>query len=300
MLGNALVRYFARNPNIKVLATVREDGEFMARKLNVPTDVIVGNSNFSPESLCALSALTDFFGVFDFDVINNNTRKILEAIVQFEPDVIINAVGVIKQNDAAKDSMQLVSLNTLLPHFLARLTKKLGSRLIHISTDCVFSGVKGCYKEADQVDAADLYGQTKYMGEVWNQRHVLTLRTSIIGHELFRKSSLLEWFLVQSGTARGYRKAIFSGLPTVELARIIEQYVLPNPSLSGLYHVSAESIDKFTLLQLIAKQYKKEIQLQAVDEPVIDRSLDSMKFRQATGYAPEAWPEMIRRMHAFG
>jgi dTDP-4-dehydrorhamnose reductase len=301
MLGSALVRYFVQAPNIQVLATARESASDVAGLLRVPQSCILGNVCFSMDSLCALSAMSAFSGVQRSEVVSVETNTMLRTMVDFSPDVIINAVGVIKQNEAAKDSLQLVPLNTLLPHFLARLAKEMGARLIHVSTDCVFSGQKGLYTEGDQADATDLYGRSKYMGEVKDQRHVFTLRTSIIGHELWRKTSLLEWFLAQTGVACGYRKAIFSGLPTVELARVIDQYVLHAPDLHGLYHISSGPIDKYRLLQLIAQYYNKtDIDIQAIDNPLIDRSLDSSRFRQTTGYAPPAWPELIQRMRAFG
>lgn len=300
MLGSALVRYFAYQPHIELLATARQDGSRVASALGVPASCISGNTHLSVESLCALSAMTVFSCLHSNDPMSPDSRSLLRVIVDFAPDVVINAVGVIKQSESAKDPLQVVPLNTLLPHFLARITQGLGARLIHISTDCVFSGNKGLYTEADAADATDLYGRSKYMGEVRNQRHVLTLRTSIIGHEPWRKASLLEWFLAQSGSTPGYRRAVFSGLPTVELARVIGQNVLSAPALHGLYHVAAEPIDKHKLLQLIAQQYEKKIAIEPADEPVIDRSLDATRFFKATGYQAPAWPELIRRMHAHG
>lgn len=300
MLGSTLVRYLSRNPDLHVVASAREPAARVAEMLKVPPDRVLAGATFSADSLCALSAMTAFSGVNHSDSIDLGTHQFLRSLVDFEPDVVINAIGVIKQNEGSKDALLSVPLNTLLPHFLARVCKELGARLIHVSTDCVFSGTKGRYTESDPSDATDLYGRSKYMGEVRHQRHVFTLRTSIIGHELWRQASLLEWFLSQEGPVMGYRHAVFSGLPTVELARVIDQFVLPRRELHGLYHISSDPIDKHNLLRLISGEYGKPLDMQPADQPTIDRSLDSSKFRQVTGFQPESWPEQIRRMREFG
>jgi dTDP-4-dehydrorhamnose reductase len=205
----------------------------------------------------------------------------------------------VKQLADAKDVMAAVPLNTLLPHRLARLAAATGGRLVHISTDCVFSGEKGNYVERDRPDAADVYGLSKYLGEVGGA-HAVTLRTSIIGHELRGRLSLLEWFLAQEGTVKGFTRAVFSGFPTVELARIVRDLVLPRPELTGLYHVSAEPIAKFDLLQLIAAEYRKSIEIVPDGQLAIDRSLNSERFRAATGYRPPSWSELVASMREFG
>jgi dTDP-4-dehydrorhamnose reductase len=168
--------------------------------------------------------------------------------------------------------------------------------MIHISTDCVFDGVKGNYTEADPVTARDLYGLSKYLGEVVDTPHV-TLRTSIIGHELSSRHGLLEWFLSQATTIQGYSKAIYTGFPTTEFARILDEHVFDRPDLVGLYHVSSTPISKYELLQLIGKCYGHRTAIVKNDEVVIDRSLDSSRFRSATGYNPPSWEDMIARMH---
>ena len=155
------------------------------------------------------------------------------------------------------------------------------------------------YTEADSPDAKDLYGRSKFLGEV-DYPHAVTLRTSIIGHELDGARSLIGWFLSQTGCVKGYKRAIFSGLPTVEIARVLRDHVIPYPELHGVYHVSAEPISKFDLLSLVAQTYEKIIDITADDQTVIDRSLDSTRFRQATGFAPKPWPELIRSMRDFG
>ena len=173
-----------------------------------------------------------------------------------------------------------------------------GARLIHISTDCVFSGAKGGYREADFPDANDLYGRSKLLGEV-DYPNAVTLRTSIIGHELSGHRSLLGWFLKQQGKVKGFRRAIFSGLPTVELSRLVRDVVLQNPRLTGLYHVAAQPIDKYELLQLVAEIYNKNIELVPDDQLVIDRSLNADRFYEATGYRASTWPELIQSMYEF-
>ena len=171
----------------------------------------------------------------------------------------------------------------------------MGARLIHISTDCVFSGQRGNYIETDLADADDVYGRSKRLGEVELAGH-LTLRTSTIGHENHTKFGLLEWVLAQEA-CKGYARAIFSGLPSVVFARIIRDIIIPDRTLTGLYHVSAAPIAKFDLLQLIATVYKHRVDLSVDREFVIDRSLNSSKFTNATGYQAPAWPELIQLMH---
>ncbi|HEY9018775.1 SDR family oxidoreductase [Thiomicrospira sp.] len=218
-------------------------------------------------------------------------------LAKVRPDVVVNCVGLIKQLPNAKDPLVALPLNAMFPHRLARLCGLQGSRLVHISTDCVFSGEKGMYLETDESDAKDLYGKSKYIGELHDYSHCVTLRTSIIGHELNSNASLVDWFLSQEGQVKGFTKAVFSGLPTVELARVIHEFVLPNPYLSGLYHVSAEPIDKCTLLNLVKNIYGEEIEIVEDDAVVIDRSLDSSRFSVATGYSPKSWPDLIQFMY---
>ena len=169
--------------------------------------------------------------------------------------------------------------------------------MIHISTDGVFDGKQGMYTEQDAVRIWDVYGMTKYLGEV-REPPCLTLRTSIIGHELGGRNGLVEWFLRQNGIVRGFTKAIYSGFPTVELARIISDYIVPFENLSGLYHISSPPISKFELLRLIAQQYGKKIEIQPCGDVILDRSLDSSAFRARTGYFPPSWADMIHAMYA--
>ncbi|HNW36448.1 MAG TPA: SDR family oxidoreductase, partial [Candidatus Ozemobacteraceae bacterium] len=208
-----------------------------------------------------------------------------------------NCVGLIKQLPTASDPLSAITINSQLPHRISMVCRTAGARLIHISTDCVFDGSQGNYTEQDHSSATDLYGRTKFLGEVHYSPHCLTLRTSIIGHEFKNKLSLVEWFLEQKGSAKGFTKAVFSGLTTLEMAHVLETYVIPNPSLTGLYHLSVDPISKHDLISLIAKVYKKDIEILQDSKMVIDRSLNSDRFRQATGYKPPTWPELIKAMH---
>jgi dTDP-4-dehydrorhamnose reductase len=223
------------------------------------------------------------------------TDAVAAAVAEVSPDLIVNCVGVIKQLASAKDPLHTIPLNSLLPHRLAVLARLGGARLIHISTDCVFSGRKGGYTEADTPDADDLYGLSKRLGEVGGPG-AITLRTSIIGRELGSKAGLVEWFLSQTGEVRGFTRAIFSGVTAQELARVIDEVVLPRPELEGLYQVAAQPISKHDLLVLLKARYGVPTVIRPDESLVIDRSLKADRFNAATGYAPPSWPEMIAQM----
>lgn len=273
MLGNAVFKVLSSSSALSVIGTVRN-----AKAIDSFDSEVKGN-------------LISGVDVLDQD-------SLVDVFERSKPDVVVNCIGLIKQLSSAKDPLSVLPINAMLPHRLAKLCALVGSRLVHISTDCVFSGRKGMYKENDISDAEDLYGKSKYIGEIVGQPHVITLRTSIIGHELNSQSSLIDWFLSQSGSVKGFSKAVFSGLPTVELARVILDFVIPQPTLQGLYHVSAQPIDKLTLLRHVAKIYQKEISIVPDEQLQIDRSLDSSRFRTATGYAPPQWPDLIEAMRA--
>lgn len=211
-------------------------------------------------------------------------------------DVVINAIGLIKQIGDQKSKADFIKINAWLPHYLMELCEENGARLIEISTDCVFTGKHGSYNETNIPDAVDLYGVTKHLGEITDNPNALTIRTSIIGHESGRAASLIDWFLSSSGQVQGYKKAIFSGFPTVFLAQIIAYYILPDTALSGLYHISSNPIDKFTLLSLVAKIYGHDIEIKPDNEVIIDRSLDSKRFRELKGFNPPDWEELVTAM----
>jgi dTDP-4-dehydrorhamnose reductase len=219
-----------------------------------------------------------------------------QALTIVRPDAVINCIGIIKQRPEVENPRLSIAVNALFPHQLAELCRSAGACLIQISTDCVFSGRKGGYTEDDIPDAEDLYGRTKYLGEVSGPR-CLTLRTSIIGRELKSKLGLLEWFLGRrGGTATGYCRAIFSGLTAPALADVIGDVLERQPSLSGVWHVSSEPISKYELLQLVNQAFGLGVRLAEDWTFVCDRSLDSGRFRAATGFRPPSWPEMIDRL----
>ncbi|MDI6746168.1 MAG: SDR family oxidoreductase [Rhodocyclaceae bacterium] len=227
-----------------------------------------------------------------------NPDVLARVFAEVRPELVVNCIGLVKQLAEADDPLMALPINAMLPHRLARLCDLIGARLVHVSTDCVFNGTKGGYREADPSDAEDLYGKSKFLGEV-AYPHTITLRTSIIGHELASAHGLVGWFLEQEGCVKGYRRAFFSGLPTVELSRIVRDVVLPRPALSGLFHVAAAPIAKFDLLELVAAAYGKTITIEPDDHVVIDRSLNGVRFREATGYVAPAWPDLIAQMRDF-
>ena len=241
------------------------------------------------------------FGIFDPER-TLDSLSVLEpsalaaAIENIRPDVIFNAVGVVKQVPTAKNTVTTLLINAVLPHQLADVATKIGARLIQISTDCVFDGARGNYSEDDEPNATDLYGKSKALGEVTGD-NCLTLRTSIIGRELTTAHGLVEWVLANQGdTVNGFANAIFSGFPTIVLADIITTLIKDHPSLSGLYHVSSEPINKFDLLNLIKTSYNIDLDITRFKDFRIDRSLDSTKFRRTTGFTPKPWSEMIAEM----
>lgn len=274
MLGNAVYRLFATSPGYAVVGTVRSASSKIVLPDGAQGELLAGVDVDQADSLVA-------------------------AFEKVRPDIVINCVGLVKQLAAANDPLVTLPINAMLPHRLARLAALLDARLIHVSTDCVFTGAKGNYLESDAPDAQDLYGRSKLLGEV-DYSNAVTLRTSIIGTELGSARGLVGWFLAQSGTVKGFSKAVFSGLPTAVLAQVIRDYVVPSPELRGVWHVSAAPIDKFTLLKLVAAEYGKDIEIISNEQLVIDRSLSSTRFRAATGWAPPSWPELIAKMRQFG
>jgi dTDP-4-dehydrorhamnose reductase len=269
MLGHQLLKSLSGRHEIKV--TLRQNqGAYQAGAL-----FFEGNS---------------FFGI---DV--RSLERLTEVCAEFRPEVIINAVGIVKQRPTAKESIPSLEINSLLPHRLAVLCKAMGARLIHLSTDCVFSGKKGSYQESDPSDAEDLYGKTKYLGEL-HENHCLTLRTSIIGRELSRKKSLFEWFMAQKRTVSGFSRALYNGFTTIEMARIIDLMLVQHPEASGVWQVSSEPIDKCTLLKLFREKTGKDVEIIADKSFVCDRTLDSTRFRTAFAYTPPAWDAMISEL----
>ena len=229
------------------------------------------------------------------DVLDDNKlQRVFETV---QPDVVINCVGLIKQLAIANDPLVVLPINAMLPHRLARLCGDFNSRLIHISTDCVFAGDKGFYDESSESDAKDLYGKSKYIGEVTDLPHAITLRTSIIGHELTTNYALIDWFLSQKDTVKGYVNAIYTGLPTIELANVIMDYVIPGTDLSGLYQVASKPVNKYDLLKLVSEVYGKKNTIIPDESFYMDRSLNGARFVKATNYIVPDWLELVEKMH---
>lgn len=273
MIGSTVLRVLSESKDLEVFGSIRD-----SRFKRFFSDVIV------KKLITGIDA--------------EQPDALIRVMDQVKPAVIINCAGITRHKPVADDPLVAVPINALMPHRLAALCKLAGARMIHVSTDCVFSGERGNYLETDFADARDVYGKSKAMGEV-AYPHTVTLRTSTIGHEFQTKYGLLEWFLSQQERCKGYRRAIFSGLPTIVFAQVIRDQVIPNQTLSGLYHVAAQAIDKFDLLSRIAKVYGKHIEIEPDDWPVIDRSLNAERFRDATGYVAPEWDSLISTMHAY-
>ncbi len=272
MLGNNLFNIFSEKTNFETYGVVRNK-----KKIN----------NMSKYS----KNLKEISDVRNYEEISRVSEKI-------SPDVIINCIGIIKQREDIDDKTQTIQINSLLPHLLLNISKNVGAKFIHFSTDCVFSGKEGNYTEKHSPDAEDIYGLSKRLGEI-NGEGALTLRTSIIGHELDTKKSLIDWFLSQKRIVKGFKNAIFSGLTTTEISKVLENIILNNDDLEGLFHLSVNPINKFDLLKLVAEIYKKDIKIIEDNHVIIDRSLNSSNLRSITGYNPPSWRELITELNQF-
>ena len=241
------------------------------------------------------------YGIFERSKILENidaasVEAISGAVDAIKPDYLINCVGIIKQKPTASNVAETIRINSLLPHELAEIAERTDAKLITISTDCVFDGVFGMYSEDDLPNARDLYGKSKHLGEVTYGKH-LTIRTSIIGRELNTSHSLIEWFLSnEGGLVKGFSNAVYTGFPTIVFADIICDLITNQPELSGVFHISSDPINKHDLLQLVKSHFGIEIEILKDETFRIDRSLDSSRFREITGFVPKTWDEMIRIM----
>jgi dTDP-4-dehydrorhamnose reductase len=271
MIGSAMVRVLSEAKEWQVFGTLRSE---TAKRFFVPAIASRLLTNIDVDSQDAL----------------------VRVFAHVKPDVVVNCIGLTKHHQEASDPLLAIPVNALLPHRMAALCAVIGARFVHVSTDCIFAGTKGGYFENDAADASDLYGKSKFLGEV-NCPHTITLRTSTIGHELETTHGLLEWFLSQESTCKGFTKAVFSGLPNTVFAQIVRDIVIPRADLSGLFHVGAAPIGKFDLLRLIADVYGKSIDVIRDDGLVIDRSLDSTRFYKATSYDAPSWPALVQSMY---
>ena len=272
MLGHAVFHSFQENHDFEVWGTLRSPALLSYFPAHMHSRLIHGVDIFNEDSL-------------------------LSVFESVRPDLVINLIGITKQQAGGQDPLVVLPVNSLFPHRLAKLCALSKSRLIHKSTDCVFSGKNGFYAETASSDALDLYGQSKYLGELTQFQHVITIRTSAIGHESNSHYGLVDWFLAQQLRTKGYVNAVFSGLPAVELGRVMRDYIAPRTDLHGLYHVAAKPINKYELLKKIAVLYKKEIIITPDESLCVDRSLNAEKFNQATGYIPPEWNDLLKMMH---
>jgi len=271
MLGHSIFKNLNDYPQLDVYGTVRN---------------LLNKEQFFEGYLDRLIQGVD---IFRYSSVEN-------SIKQVKPDVVINCVGLIKQHEVSQQYVDAVRINALLPHELAGSCERHQAKLIHFSTDCVFDGKQGNYNEDDWPTACDLYGRSKCLGEVSYYPH-LTLRTSIIGHELSSSVSLIDWFLSQKKEVKGFSKAIFSGLPTCFIAKLLAEKLLPRQDLMGLYHLSVDPIDKYKLLSLVSEIYGSDITIKESRDLVIDRSLDSSLLRSEIGFDAPPWEQLIVQMY---
>jgi dTDP-4-dehydrorhamnose reductase len=259
-----------------------------------------------PETYCTIRGSINDAPVRDVDLFHSghvleqcgfaDFTVVERLLLEYKSRVVVNCVGIVKQRTDSKKPVPSIYINSLLPHLLLETCERMGAKLIHVSTDCVFSGKKGNYREDDLPDAEDLYGRTKFLGEV-TSGSALTLRTSIIGRELLHSESLLEWFLSQNHKrVSGYKRALFSGVTTNHLAKVVGDLISNHPNLSGLYNVASQTISKFDLLCLLREAYDLDIEILPKDEFSCDRSLRGEKFDAATGYTCAPWPEMVAQL----
>lgn len=270
LLGQTLFFYLNKNTDYNIYATVR-DKKYINKFVS---------AKFQKKYLSNIDL--------------SNSIKIEDVISKTNPDIIINCAAVLIANNYYETQLA-IKINTQLPHLLCRLSSKYKYKLIHISTDGVFDGSQGNYSEDDKVIINDKYGMTKYLGEVVDN-NAITIRTSIIGHHYYQNKGLVNWFLNANKSVSGYARYIYSGLPTVELSRIIVKFILPNNDINGLFHIASKPISKFELLQLISEVYNKKIKIVSLKDPQVNRTLNSTKFIKFTEYTQLSWIEMILEM----
>jgi dTDP-4-dehydrorhamnose reductase len=276
MLGHKLAQVFS--PDTEVIACIRGAAESWPK--SIPVAHVVGQ------------------------VDTRDTALLARLLDTWKPNAVLNAVGVVKQILGSYDSLDTIAINALYPNLLALHCELRGIRLVHYSTDCVFTGSPGGergpegYREIDPADSRDTYGMSKLLGEP-KASTTLTIRTSIIGRELRGFTSLIEWYLAQGpGPVRGYTNALFTGLPTIELARVTAMILRDHPDMTGLWHVAAAPINKCDLLEIVRSVYSRPTPLEPFADFYCDRRLDGARFRERTGWLAPSWPELIALMHA--
>jgi len=267
MIGNSIFNELSKNKSFNVFGTVRKKGDL--------------NKYLYPEKI-----------ISDLDA--NKKDEFHKFLINLEPEFVINCIGITKHNEKINQELFL-NVNSSFSHHLKNCSDKLNFKIIHLSSDCVFSGNKGNYHENDYPDSNEIYGVSKFLGEITTDPH-LTIRTSIVGREFETSFGLLEWFLSQKDECKGFKKAFFSGVTTQFLSSIIEKIILEKPDLSGLFHLSGEKISKFNLLKLFSKYYSKKIEIIPDESFKIDRSLDSKKIYKALNLKSISWDEMLLKL----
>lgn len=276
MLGNAITRYLIDKKNIDLIGTYKDKSKFKLLKYKIKDK---------------------YYSKF---IYQKNLKKnlIINLIKKTKPDYVLNCIGMIKQVKTSKKMM--FSLNASFPKMLENLSNEFNFNLIHLSTDCVFSGKKGFYTEKSKVDAVDMYGKSKIMGELSGNKS-LTIRTSIIGNELISSNGLLEWFLNSKKNVNGFTNCYFSGFPTIVLSKIIYKNFLRKKKLpiNGIIHLSSLKISKYDLLKKIKKIYNLKVKIYKNNYLKIDRSLNSIKFKSKFKFKSDSWNLMIKEMKKF-
>jgi len=269
MLGHTLFSKLSLNRDLDVYGTIRNNQsiKWFHNKDKIYTNVYAGDIN-----------------IFSFILKN------------LEPEYVINCIGVHRQSDAIKNPIISIKINSLVPHLFAEECEKLGCKFIHFSTDYVFNGKKGMYVEKDIPNPEEIYGKSKLLGEISNKKNSLTIRSSIIGHELGTSLSLVEWFLNQKNKVNGHKNFYTTSITTIEMANIIENYVFYN-NLNGIMHISSEPINKFDILTKISNIYNKPIEIIPDENFICNSTLDSSLFKKLTGYSAPSWDIMLNNMY---
>lgn len=270
-------------------------GSGLFDNLNYKKNIYIFGTFRDKEKLIRNKKLKNSENIFRFNLKKNNFENLEIMIRKIKPDVIINCIGITKHliNNYSKNKIYFV--NSKFPFLLKKLSDKINSRLIQISTDCVFSGKKGNYSENDKPDATDIYGYSKILGEINDKNH-LTIRTSTIGFEKKTKHGLLEWFLSQKKECFGFANAFFSGVTLFELSNIIYRYILFDHKVNGICHISSNKISKYELLILFSKYFSKKIKIKKNTDFKIDRSLSNRKFIRISKYKIKSWESMIKKL----
>lgn len=272
MLGSQITRYLNKANNYHIICIIRDKKKF--KLLNIK------NKKFLTVIYCNL----------------DNSKKIEKIIKKIKPDYLINCVGMVKQIMSPKNKKLTYFLNVKIPKYLSKFALNQNFQLIHFSTDCVFSGKKGNYSEISKTDCIDYYGITKLKGEI-RSNNTINLRTSIVGHELNTKIGLLEWFMFSTKKVYGFKNSIFSGLTTLEIAKFLDNYIIKKSLLkSGVFHLSSKPINKFNLLKMIARIYKKKILIIPENSVKCDRSLNSNKLKKIVKYKSKSWKRMLTEL----